>query len=65
MACRESYIAEYEEALTERYVCPTCQAEADVIVQYDLLQGMYFPESFVDTLCPECKKDYMDKAEVK
>ena len=42
-----------DEAEMERYQC-TCGFEKDVAVEYDLLQGMFFPVSFTDTICEKC-----------
>ncbi len=55
MACRESYIKQYEPAETSLYKCPLCGYEAEVAVIFDLASGYFYPERIASAICPKCK----------
>ena len=52
MACRESYIKQYEPAETTLYKCPLCGYEAEVAVTFDIASGYFYPDRIVDAICP-------------
>jgi len=54
------YDSGLDEPTTDLYRCPVCGAEKEVSVTYDLLQRMFFPDRFADTVCGECD-EYMEK----
>ena len=48
------YNSKLEEPDTSTYICPFCGNEKDVSEEYDLLQKMFFPVRFADTICSKC-----------
>ena len=40
-----------EEAFTKVYRCPVCRDEKEVVMEFDVLQWMWFPVSWQDTEC--------------
>ena len=57
---RPDYDSGLDEPTTDLYRCPTCGAEKEVSVTYDLFSKMFFPDRFKDTVCGECD-EYMEK----
>ena len=54
------YDSGLEEPTTDLYRCPTCGAEKEVSVTYDLFSKAFYPDRFKDTVCDTCD-EYMDK----
>lgn len=50
-----------EEATTSTYICPVCGFKKDVPESYYMLQRMWFPDNFIDTMCDMCDEEYMDR----